>query len=43
LTVVLEFLTGAALHGTSELDTLVERLVEVLVPHLGDLEVEDLL
>ena len=43
LTVVLEFLTGGPLRRTGELDTLVDRLAEVLVPHLGDLEVEDLL
>lgn len=43
LTVVLEFLTAGALHRTEELDALVARLAEVLVPHLSDLEVEDLL
>jgi hypothetical protein len=43
LTVVLEFLSSGALQRTTELDTLVTRLGEVLVPHLRDLEVEDLL
>ncbi len=43
LTVVLEFLSGEAIGRTRELDTLVERLTELLVPHLDDVEVEDLL
>jgi hypothetical protein len=43
LTAVLEFLAGGTVHRTDELDALVGGLVEVLVPHLRDVELEDLL
>jgi hypothetical protein len=43
LTVVLEFLAGGPLHRTDELDALVGRLTDVLLPHLRETELEDLL
>ncbi len=42
LSLVLEFLATGSIHPSSDLDTLIEQLSDVLRPHLRDLDVEDL-
>ena len=42
LTVVLEFLAASSIEPSGELHLLVERLTDVLAPHLAELEARDL-
>jgi len=43
MTVILEFLASDVIHPSSELDTLLEQVTAVVLPHLRNLEVDELL